>query len=144
MQRSKLDEHLDQIRIVREQVLSKLVDLTEDDFATPTDMTRWDDVRRVLLRFGDHMREHSNQIEGARASIGREKSMPQRMLAESEIAWGRLLAATVGLVDEDLNAQPPDGAWSIQQTLNHILATEKQYLTVIEEGLRARPIEEGD
>ena len=91
-----LDAMLAEIRQLREQTLAALVYLTEDDFSTPTAMARWTSVRRVLLRFGDHMREHINQISGARAAIEREHTMPQRILAEAELAQGNLLAATVG------------------------------------------------
>ena len=128
MSRTELDGMLAELRRLREQTLVALVDLTEADFATPTDMPRWDDVRRVLLRFGDHMREHANQVECARAAIGRGPTMPQRMLAEGELAWGKLLAATVGLTDEDIAAQPPDGGWSVKQVLAHVIQTERRYL----------------
>jgi hypothetical protein len=131
MSRDQLDAMLSEIRQARERTLAELADLTEADFATPTDMQRWDDVRRVLLRFGDHMREHANQLEGARAAIGRAPSMPERMLAEAEYAWGKLLAATMGLDDGDWTAQPPDGSWSVQQVLQHVLETERGYLEAI-------------
>ncbi len=131
MSNQQLKAFLDEIRAVRAQTLDELVDLTEEDFATPTDMVRWDDVRRVLLRFGDHMREHTSQLEGARYAIDRGPSMPQRMLAESEVAWGKLLAATVGLNDEDIDMEPVDGSWTVRQVLNHILESEQGYLDTI-------------
>ena len=37
------------------------------------------------------------------------------MLAEAELAWGRLLGASVGLTDDDLDREPDDGGcagWS--------------------------------
>lgn len=132
MSREALDGLLAQIRAERERTLEALADVTEQEFAIQTDMVRWDDVRRVLLRFGDHMREHANQVQGAREAIGRAPTMPQRMLAESELAWGKLLAATFDLSDEDMRTQPPDGAWSIQQVLEHILASEKNYREAIQ------------
>lgn len=131
MTRDALDGLLAQIRAEREQTLAALSDVTEEEFALPTDMQRWTDVRRVLLRFGDHMREHANQVEGAREAIGRGPSMPQRMLAEGEFAWGKLLASTVGLTDEDFDLQPPDGGWSVRQVLEHVLASERNYREAI-------------
>ena len=105
--------------------------MEEEEFAYPTEMKRWDDIRRVLLRFGDHMREHATQVAGTRDRVQREPTMPRRILAEAEIAWGRLLAATVGLTDEDLDREPPDGGWTIRQVLEHVRATEGQYLNAI-------------
>jgi hypothetical protein len=136
MSHAELDALLGEIRRAREATLAVLADLTEDDFATPTDMARWDDVRRVLLRFGDHMREHANQLEATRAVIGRGPTMPQRMLAESEQAWGKLLAATVGLDDRDVDTLPADGSWSVRQLLHHILEVELRYLDAIRRSRR--------
>ena len=126
---------ISKIRAAREQTLSRLVDLTEADFSTPTQMERWTDVRRVLLRFGDHLREHANQAEHTRDIIDCTPSMPQRMLQESELAYGKLLAAMVGLSDEDYNQAPPDGGWSIRQVLEHTLQSEINYLAVIADAL---------
>jgi len=131
MERRELDSMLAQLRQIREQVLAQLNDVTEDEFSRPTDMQRWTDVRRVLLRFGDHVREHANQAEGARMNIGRPHTMPQRMLAEAELAWGKLLAATVGLTDEDMVAAPRDGGWSVKQVLDHVIESEQRYLDAI-------------
>lgn len=133
MNRRALDDLLSQIRTRRTQVLDELADLTETEFAYPTAHQRWSDVRRVLLRFGDHMREHANQVEGARQLNGHAPTMPQRMLAEAEVAWGKLLAATVGLSDAEMDAPPPDGGWTIRQVLEHILASEENYLRAIRE-----------
>ena len=131
MSRDNLDRILAQIRHLREGTLAALVDMTEDEFPFPTDMPRWTEVRRVLLRFGDHMREHANQIAGTRIAIGHATTMPQRILAESEIAWGILLATTVGLTDDDIAIKPTDGGWSIEEVLEHITRAEQNYLQAI-------------
>jgi hypothetical protein len=110
--------------------------MTEAEFARPTSMQRWDDARRVLLRFGDHMREHANQALAARANTGHALTMPQQMLAEAELAWGKLLGATVGLDDDAIAAEPPDGGWSVEQVLEHVLHVEKVYLNAILEARR--------
>jgi hypothetical protein len=133
MGRKALDGMLAEIRQLREETMRELIDLTEGEFPLPTDMERWTSVRRVLLRFGDHMREHSNQIAGVRAAIGRGPTMPQRMLAEAEMAWGVLLGMTVGLTDDDLEEKPPDGGWSVQEVLQHVASVERGYLNGIRE-----------
>ncbi len=131
MKNTQLLTLLKEIREVRDQTLVELIDLTEDDFNTPTDSQRWDDIRRVLLRFGDHMREHANQIEGTRVQNNQPPTMPQRMLAEAEISWGKLLASVIGLTDEDIAVTPPDGGWSAVQVLEHLKTIENQYLDLI-------------
>ena len=129
--RIEIEELLARIRAAREQTLSSLVNLTEADFATPTEMERWTDVRRVLLRFGDHMREHTNQAEHTRELITRAPTMPQRMPQEAELVYGKLLAALTGLNDDDFNQAPPDGGWSVRQGLEHTLKSEENYLAII-------------
>jgi hypothetical protein len=130
---------LAEIRQARERTLAALVNVSEADFSTPTGMERWTEVRRVLLRFGDHMREHANHAEHTRDLIGCTPAMPQMMLQEAELAYGKLLAALVGLTDTDINQAPPDGGWSIRQVLQHTLETEKLYLAVIEKALGTLP-----
>ena len=132
MDRTQLDALLSDIRTAREASLAYLVDIPESDFPLPVDLPRWDEVRRVLLRLGEHMREHANQIEGARADLGRRRTMPQRMLTEAELSWGQLLAATTALNDADLDAEPKPGSWSIRQVLEHILASERKYLAAVQ------------
>ena len=131
MEREKLDALLAQIRAVREETLAELVDIEESEFPKATDMQRWTEIRRVLLRFGDHIQEHATQIEGTRAALDRGPTMAQRMLAQAELAWGRLLATTVGLDDEAFAATPPDGGWSVQDVLEHLLEGEQGYLDAI-------------
>ncbi len=116
---------------MREQTLAETAGLTEADFALPTGMPRWDDLRRVLLRFADHMREHASQAQAARVAAGHAPTPPERMLAEAELAWGMLLGVTVGLSDEDASTPPPDGGWSVVQVLEHVLKTEETYLNAV-------------
>ena len=132
MSTEELTKMMVEIRRLREETLAALSKMEETEFGFATQMERWTEIRRVLLRFGDHMREHANQINGVRISIKREPSMPQRILAESEIAWGLLLASMVGLSDDDLDQKPPDGSWSIRETLAHITKTERRYLQTIQ------------
>ena len=131
MSRDQVNSLLAEIRQVREESLILCADLTEADFHQPTEMHRWDDVRRVLLRFGEHMREHASQIEGIRADLDRSPTPPQRMLAEAELVWGKLLAATVNLSDEDLDAVPASGGWTLRQALEHLAQGERNYQAAI-------------
>lgn len=130
MSRQQLDTLLTEFRAHRTQTLAALDEVTEDEFPIPTGMERWTEVRRLLLRFGDHMREHASHIDGIRTAIDRPPTMAQRILAESERAWGIVLAATVGLTDDDLDLQPPEG-WSLRETIAHIAWAEKFYFDAI-------------
>ena len=131
MQRDELNSLLAEIRGVRDRTMAELSDIPESDFAVPVDLPRWNEVRRVLLRFGEHMREHANQLEKAREDLQRSRTMPQHMLAEAERAWGQVLAATTGLEDDDLDASPAPGSWSVRTVLAHMLESEQRYLDAV-------------
>ncbi len=119
------------IRAVREEMLREATALAEEDFTMPAAKERWAEIQRLLLRFGDPMREHANQIEGTRAALQRPPTDIQRMLQEAELAWGKLLAALVDLTDEDCQQTPPDEGWTIEEILQHILVTERRSLEAI-------------
>jgi hypothetical protein len=131
--REQLDSLLAEIRASRERTLAELGDLTEADFglSTASRAWRWDTLLRVLLQFGNHLREHATQVQGTRAALGRPPTQPQRILAEAELAWGSLLAATVGLTDAELDAVPPDGGWPLRRVLEHLRNSERDYLAAI-------------
>ena len=99
-------------------------------------------MRRVLLRFGDHLREHTTQLVAARDALGCTQTMPQRILARSMEAYGALLGALVGLDDCDLDREPEPGEWTTRQALEHMIATQKGYLDTVRRALQeARPVE---
>lgn len=129
-ERTELSALLAEIRAAREETLTALTGVTEADFDLPTGNARWDSMRRVLLRFGEHMREHSSQLEGIRVGIGKAPTPPERMIAEAELTWGKLLATTSNLSDEDLDTIPADGGWSVREALAHIATVEKAYLAL--------------
>ena len=142
MARTELNAKLEQIRAVRCEVLDLLQDAPDADAALATPELRlWRNLGIVLLRFGDHMREHGNQIAGARQATGAGPSDVQRKLAEAEKAWGDLLGAVVGLTDADLDRVPDEGAWTVRETLDHILAAEENYLAGVRAGYAQRAAE---
>lgn len=94
-------------------------------------MKQTDSAGAMCAVFGDHMREHTTQIAGLRVASGHAPTMSQRILMEAELAWSKLLASTVGLSDDELLKTPPDGGWSLQQILEHMLDSEEGYLVTI-------------
>ena len=110
MSRSELQTKLDEIRAVRTEVLQCLQDVpdTDTDLETP-DLRTWHNLGIVLLRFGDHMREHGNQIANIRQALGNGPTDVQRKLGAAEAAWGELLGVVTGLTDSDLDAVPEAG-----------------------------------
>ena len=139
MARTELNAKLNEIRSCRDKVISLLQDV--EDSASPLSTKEWSSYPTVgvmFLRFGDHMREHANQIAGARNALQAFLTDTQRKLAESERAWGHLLGTMVGLTDEDLDRVPEEGSWTVRETLDHILHAETRYMEHIQAALRER------
>ncbi len=140
MARTELNAKLEEIRNRRHEVLSLLQDVEDAHASLSTEQwsNTWPTVGILFLRFGDHMREHANQITGARQALQANYTDTQRKLAEAERGWGHLLGTVVGLTDEDLDRVPEAGAWTIRETLDHILMAESRYLEAIQAALQER------
>jgi hypothetical protein len=135
-------DYLIQMETIQQQVMAELTTLQRAELKYATGNARWNTVRRVLLRFGDHLREHTTQLIAARDAAGAMQTMPQRMLARAQEAYGVFLGAMVGLRDEQLDQVPEPGEWTARQVLEHMLTTHKNYLEMIREARHtATPVE---
>ena len=129
----EVSRYLAEMAALQEQILEELSDLQQEDFMLSTGQKRWNSVRRVMLRFGDHLREHTTQLIAAREDIGSKQTMPQRMLAQFQEAYGRWRGAMIGLTDEDLDKVPAEGEWTPRQILDHLAGS--RYLQTIRTAL---------
>jgi hypothetical protein len=138
----QVQAYLREMAATQQQVIDELSNLQRQELKYATGNARWNTVRRVMLRFGDHLREHTTQLLAAREAIGAQQTMPQRMLARAQEAYGVFLGAMVGLSDEDLDRVPEAGEWTARQVLEHMLATQQVYLDMVRQGRRdASPVE---
>lgn len=126
------------------RVMEEMAELSKGDLRYKTTQWRWNTTRRVMLRFGDHIREHTTQLIAAREDIGAAQTMPQRMLARAQEAYGFFLGAMVGLTDEDLDKAPAEGEWTIRQVLEHIRHGQPNYIRLIQDALEAGEMVEKD
>ena len=142
MSDTRVKGYLAQVEAIQREILEELASLERAELKYATDSQRWNTVRRVMLRFGDHLREHTTQLVAARESINALQSMPQRLLARAQEAYGALLGAVVGLQDEHLDQTPEPGEWSVRQILEHMISTQKDYLEMIRRARKnPRPVE---
>ncbi len=138
----QVQEYRTRMAEVERRLLAELEELPREEMRFVTDQPRWNTVRRVLLRLGDHMREHTTQLVEAREAVGAAPTMPQRILAQAMQAYGCFLGATVGLTDEDLDRAPAPGEWSPRQVLDHLVENQASYLDLIRRAREARqPVE---
>ena len=126
------------------KVMEEMAALSKEDLRYKTTQWRWNTTRRIMLRFGDHVREHTTQLIAAREDIDAAQTMPQRMLARAQEAYGYFLGAMVGLSDEDLDKVPAEGEWTIRQVLEHIRRGQPNYLRFIKDALETGEMVEKD
>jgi len=131
MATQQVEAILSEFAQVQQTILAELAQLPREELRFAADNVRWNTVRRVLLRFGDHVREHTTQLVAAREATGAAQTMPQRMLARAMEAYGCFLGAVVGLTDEALDRAPEAGEWTPRQILEHMTAVQRQYLELI-------------
>jgi hypothetical protein len=142
MATTDVERYLQELQAVQREIIEELTDLDRAELRYATDHWRWNTLRRVLLRFGDHLREHTTQLIAAREAVGAEQTMPQRMLAQAQESYGRLLGAMVGLEDDDLDKTPEAGEWTPRQVLEHMIETQHGYLGMIRRAQeKAEPVE---
>jgi uncharacterized damage-inducible protein DinB len=126
----RYQDKLDAIRSHRRTVFNRLA-ATNDSHLTKR--TRWGrgpaDARYLFLRFSDHEEEHARQVQDNLAALGWRPTKVQRILEMAERTRGEILAALVGLGDDDLDVAPvePAGEWTLRQILVHLVDTEHSY-----------------
>lgn len=142
MPKPSVQDYLAQMEALRQEILAELTGLERQELKYATSNARWNTVRRVLLRFGDHVREHTTQLIAAREAIGATQTMSQRILARAQEAYGAWLGAMVGLQDAQLDQAPEPGEWTPREILEHLVTTQRFYLELIREARReAKPVD---
>ena len=144
MPTEKIQAMLAELRSERNATLAALTNISREELRYSTGHQRWSSARRVMLRFGDHLREHALQVRNVRKLNNDNLTEPQMMLAMAEQAWGDLLASVVGLTDEQLDHVPAPGQWSVRQVFEHMIKTERDYRQMVEKAASGKVIEPGE
>jgi hypothetical protein len=135
---------LDELRSEREATLAAVTAIPREELRYSTGHSRWSSARRVMLRFGDHLREHALQVRNVRRLNDDQLTEPQMMLALAEQAWGDVLASVIGLTDEELDHVPGPGQWSVRQVFEHMIKSERAYRQMIEKAVAGKVVEPGE
>ena len=144
MSNEKVKALLAELRREREATLDAITDISREELRYSTGHERWSSARRVMLRFGEHLREHALQVRLVRGRLQRSTSEPQDMLALGEQAWGDVLASCVGLTDEDVDRVPAPGQWSVRQVFEHMIKSEASYRQMIEKAKKDKILAAGE
>jgi hypothetical protein len=117
---------LDRLAALQDRVSDELAPLMEADLTAPTLWTTWQvDVRFRLYRFAGHLRQHMVHAAKVLNALGFQQSEAQMILAQAEIARGRLEGMLIGLPDgahkAGVNALLDQGAKNEEATVKTIL-----------------------
>jgi len=149
----ELQQILDNMRQARRNDFQQVVGVSDEQMNDQTDFTletmmtgkrgeapagEGAGVGFIFLRYPDHLEEHAVQIEGfLRNRFQMEQSEAQLLLRAAQRTRGDLIAATVGLSDDDLDVEPvtPAGEWPLRQILAHVILGEFYYTHIAKQSL---------
>ncbi len=101
----------------REQINRECSELPDDLLVASTTWSDWEvDLRFRLHRYSAHEREHANQLRKALADIGYKPTEVDMLLGQAEIARSAMLSELIGVPDDLLQSQGPEGT-TLEQSL---------------------------
>jgi uncharacterized damage-inducible protein DinB len=92
-------------------------------------------ARDLLVHNIFHEKQHTGQVWSVRDQLrllpgwGRQ-DLPT-LLADYYTSRAQLIAALFGLADDQLDAKPPDGGWSIRETIDHVLYWDRDSIDTL-------------
>jgi uncharacterized damage-inducible protein DinB len=111
--------------------LDVLYDLPQEYLQQPCghQCARGGSARDLLVHNIFHERQHSGQVWSIRDQLrllqGWGNADLYQLLVDYYLARAQLIASLFGLTDEQLDAVPRDGSWSVRQTIDHVLAGDR-------------------
>jgi uncharacterized damage-inducible protein DinB len=92
-------------------------------------------VRDLLAHNIDHEQMHAGQVYSMRYGLRKmQKGQVDRLMAETLRARANLIAALIGLDDQDLDARSPDDDWTIREIVEHTIYWERHSIDDMAEG----------
>ena len=127
--------------------LDALYDLPQEYLQQPCghQCARGGSARDLLVHNIFHEKQHTGQVWSIRDQLrllqGWGHADLYQLLVDYYLARAQLIAALFGLTDEQLDARPPSGDWSVRQTIAHVLAGDRSSIGALrEESLRSAEV----
>ena len=134
---TSVPEMLEKLRASRAQVQQQLAQVAEDQMTLPV---HWREspatVRFMFYRLIAHEVEHTVHLVKTLSALGIAQGEAELILGDLQASRGKLEGLLVGLSDEDLDREPPDGEWPPRKVLEHIISGEEGYTRRIQEALQ--------
>ncbi len=109
------------------ETLGVLYDLPADRFQEPCGhgCARGGTARDLLVHNIFHEKQHTGQVWSVRDQLqalpGWNNQDLPALLADYYTSRAQLIGALFGLADQQLDAKPEDGGWTIRETVEHVL-----------------------
>jgi uncharacterized damage-inducible protein DinB len=119
------------------QTLDAVYDLPEDYLNQPCghSCARGGSARDLLVHNIFHEKQHTGQIWNIRDELrllqGWDNAPLYPILVDYYLSRAQLITSLFGLTDEQLDAIPPEGGWSVRQTLEHALGSERRSISAL-------------
>jgi uncharacterized damage-inducible protein DinB len=120
------------------ETMSVLYDLPQDYLEQPCahGCARGGTARDLLVHNTFHEKQHTGQVWSVRDQLrllqGWGNQDLPTLLADYYTSRAQLVAALFGLDDDQLDAKPKDGGWSIRETIDHVLYWDRNSIDTLQ------------
>jgi uncharacterized damage-inducible protein DinB len=128
------------------ETLDTLYDLPQASLREPSahGCARGGTARDLLVHNIVHEKQHTGQVWSVRDQLRvlpgwGQQDLPT-LLADYYTARAQLIAALFGLADEQLDTRPPDGGWSIRETIDHVLYWDRDSIETLRSERQRGPL----
>src|SRR5437763_3530397 len=121
---SQVNELIHRLEVSMRETFDKIELIPEEyiDHSCRHRCARGGTVWHLLTHNIDHEKMHAGQIISARDSLRKlQQDKRSHLLAQLYVARAQLIAALIGVADEDLDKAPKEGKWSIREVVEHII-----------------------
>jgi uncharacterized damage-inducible protein DinB len=119
------------------ETLGVLYDLPPDRLQQPCGhgCARGGTARDLLVHNIFHEKQHTGQVwsvrDQLRALPGWNNQDLPALLADYYTSRAQLIAALFGLADQQIDAKPEDGGWTIRETVEHVLYWDRNSIDTL-------------
>jgi uncharacterized damage-inducible protein DinB len=130
---------IQQLQDAFNDTLNTLYDLPEDYLQQPCTHTcaRGGSAQDLLVHNIFHERQHTGQVWNIRDELrllqGWGNASLYPLLVDYYLSRAQLISSLFGLTDEQLDAAPPEGGWTVRQTIEHALGSERRSISALKD-----------
>jgi uncharacterized damage-inducible protein DinB len=92
-------------------------------------------ARDLLVHNIFHEKQHTGQVWNIRDELGHLQGWNNAglypLLVDYYLSHAQLISSLFGLTDDQLDAPPPGGGWTVRQTIEHALGSERSSIRAL-------------